>query len=588
MHDPKFEKEVQQKMTELEFSPSESVWANVEKEINQLHTRRSFPFFWRLALPALLLLAGGGYYFFRSKPAPVSPAYPVAATSTHANPAAPATSKGATSKGANSETTTSKDAGSNTATEAATSTAVSPAPPASAAAAPTSTAVAPTSAASASTSTARAPKSASAAAPVLAAAASAPASSGSATSGLAARPSAARPSISSKPGEGEFATSAAAHNNTSTTTHPRNTPATASSPHRVNRTTAPPAVQSATEAQSEEDLIAAAPGTGHATMGSATKDGLVTTTTGTTGTGNGTTGAAIAASPAARQSILYSPALANLNASTTPIHASRLATKNTIAIKTLQSPHRPWEAAFAGGIGVSSLHQVQISNVTLNNAASSFTNTAATNTVTYAAARPSKQYVSTVKPGISFWAGVLANKPLSDRWSLSLGLNLYYYSTRVRVGEQVNTYTPSTQTLLTSSAVAPIQSYPYYSTGNDQAYTNRYYFMELPVAAEWKINRSHLLPLFWDGGFSVSYLMGSSAVYYNTKSGVYFKDGGVANHTQLNVSTALMVGLPVRGLRVQVGPQIQYGLTPLLNTELSGTQHIFYGGLRLVVYPGKK
>jgi hypothetical protein len=292
---------------------------------------------------------------------------------------------------------------------------------------------------------------------------------------------------------------------------------------------------------------------------------------------------------AGKQPFRFNPALASLNSSTTPIHASKLATKNTATIKTLQSPRRGWEAAFAGGIGVSSLHQSQISNVALNNAVASFNSRdSASNTVTYAAARPSKQYVSTVKPGISFWAGVLANKPLSDRWSLSLGLNLYYYSTRVRIGEQVNYYTPSTGTLLASSAVAPIQSYPYYNTGNEQAYTNRYYFLELPVAAEWKINRSHLLPLFWDGGVSVSYLMGSSAVYYNTKSGVYFKDGGVANHTQVNISTALMVGLPVRGLRVQVGPQVQYGLTPLLNTELSGPQHIFYGGLRLVVYPGKK
>jgi hypothetical protein len=285
---------------------------------------------------------------------------------------------------------------------------------------------------------------------------------------------------------------------------------------------------------------------------------------------------------------LFNPVLANLNTAATAVHASKLATKNTIAIKTLQSPHRPWEAAFAGGIGVSSLHQVQISNVTLNNAVSSFSRDSASNTVTYAAARPSKQYISTVKPGISFWAGVLAHKPLSDRWGLSIGLNLNYYSTRVRVGEQVDNYTPSSATLLASSAVAPIQSYPYYNAGNEQAYTNRYYFLELPVAAEWRINRSHLLPLFWNGGFSVSYLMGSSAVYYNTKSGVYFKDGGVANHTQVNISTALMVGLPVKGLRVQLGPQVQYGLTPLLNTELSGPQHIFYGGLRLVVYPGKK
>src|ERR1700754_3147851 len=115
MHDPKFEKEVQQKMKELEFSPSESVWANVEKEINQLHARRSFPFFWRLALPALLLLAGGGYYFFRSKPATVSPANPIAAASTHSVPTPPAPSNAATSETATSETAATETATSNAA-----------------------------------------------------------------------------------------------------------------------------------------------------------------------------------------------------------------------------------------------------------------------------------------------------------------------------------------------------------------------------------------------------------------------------------------------------------------------------------------
>jgi len=519
MHDPKFEKEVQQKMTELEFSPSESVWANVEKEINQLHTRRSFPFFWRLALPALLLLAGGGYYFFSSRPARVSP---VAATSIHTNPTAPATSNTANSEPGTSEPATAEratgeraagnPAASKTATGNTPSTAVSPAPETSVTPAPSRTS---------------APKST-----------------------LTPAPATAASSNSSKPGAGESATLAAAPDNTTTATRTKRSTRIPTTTH-----TAHPAAGASASEGNADDL--------------ATTSGMV-------------------ASGAGRQPFLFNPALAKLKSSTAAIHASKLATKNAIAIKTLQSPHRPWEAAFAGGIGVSSLHQAQMSNVTLNNAASSFSNTAVANTVTYAAARPSQQYVSTVKPGISFWAGVLANKPLSDRWSISLGLNLYYYSTRVRIGEQVNTYTPSSATLLTSSAVAPIQSYPYYNTGNEQAYTNRYYFMELPIAAEWKINRSHLLPLFWDGGLSVSYLMGSSAVYYNTKSGVYFKDGGVANHTQVNISTGLMVGLPVKGLRVQVGPQVQYGLTPLLNTELSGPQHIFYGGLRFVVYPGKK
>jgi hypothetical protein len=47
-----------------------------------------------------------------------------------------------------------------------------------------------------------------------------------------------------------------------------------------------------------------------------------------------------------------------------------------------------------------------------------------------------------------------------------------------------------------------------------------------------------------------------------------------------------MVGIPFQGVNLQVGPQVQYGLTSLLNTQNSG-QHLFYGGLKMVVIPGK-
>jgi hypothetical protein len=60
----------------------------------------------------------------------------------------------------------------------------------------------------------------------------------------------------------------------------------------------------------------------------------------------------------------------------------------------------------------------------------------------------------------------------------------------------------------------------------------------------------------------------------------------MANKTQLNLSTALLVGLPVRNMRLQAGPQIQYGLTSLQHQSSIG-QHLLYGGIRIVLIPGK-
>jgi hypothetical protein len=80
----------------------------------------------------------------------------------------------------------------------------------------------------------------------------------------------------------------------------------------------------------------------------------------------------------------------------------------------------------------------------------------------------------------------------------------------------------------------------------------------------------------------LSELMGSNALYYNNQSGVYLKDNGVINHTQLSFSSGLMAALPFRNIRIQAGPEFQYGLTDLLKTA-SGSGHLFYGGMRLAV-----
>ena len=194
----------------------------------------------------------------------------------------------------------------------------------------------------------------------------------------------------------------------------------------------------------------------------------------------------------------------------------------------------------------------------------------------------SKKITSTVEPGLSYWAGVVAQKPLSARWSLSLGLDLRYYSSRLRVGGVVTTYSQSASALIGSSAIAPVQSYPYYSVGNVQVFTNRYYYLELPVAMQWQINRGRILPLFLRGGVVLSRLMSSNGLYYNDHSAVYFKDNSVIQPMQVSFTSGLIATLPLRGIRIQTGPELQYGATTLLKGG-AGNGHLVYGGLRVTV-----
>jgi hypothetical protein len=291
----------------------------------------------------------------------------------------------------------------------------------------------------------------------------------------------------------------------------------------------------------------------------------------------------------------YSPGLADFHRLSPRVKTSVVSTKKTpITIPALPKPKRSWEAGFTGSIGISSIQGplVKKSAGPSSSAANYFSPVSlTTNGASNFAANgraAGKQYVSDVRPDLSFSAGIIARKPLSSRWALTLGLGLHYYSSQLRLGYQDHYVpVPASASLITTAAAALPANASYYPAGDQQQFINKYYFLELPVALQWRINRSHLMPVFWEGGLSLAYLMGADAVYYNTHSGVYFKDDGAINKTQVNLSTSLMVGLPIRGVHIQAGPQLQYGLSNVVVTKVTNDQRFMYTGIRVVLMPGK-
>lgn len=480
MHDPKFEKEVQQKMEGLEFIPTGSVWANVEQALAPRRRRRAVPvFWWWMLAPGLLLLGAGGALYWRSATPPTQATISTGAAAATPSPVAPVT---------------------------------------------------------------------------------------------AANPSPGTPAVVG---------------------HPANIPAPGAYPASV------PGVHSASipaaSAGSSVDHGRVANKETAISKEAANYNGTATDKWAATDEGSAT-GNAPGESPVtsptaavpgkARQPFGYRPGLIPSLMASSGIRGPRLSSGTpSLAVTGLPSRKRPWAAGFAGGIGLSSFNEPLQRPVAAAAApayyANNFTNVTSVNN-----AGAVKRYTSDIQPGISFWAGVVAQKPLSSRWSLTLGLNLHYYSSRLHTGDVVNTYAPVYASLIASPTVAPVQSYPYYSTGDQQVFTNQYYYLEIPAAVEWQFNHSKTLPLFWRGGVALSRLMGSDALYYDNHTGVYFKDGAVINHTQVSFSTALMAGMAIRGTRIQAGPEVQYGVTGLLQSQ-AGDGHLLYGGIRMVILPGK-
>jgi hypothetical protein len=266
------------------------------------------------------------------------------------------------------------------------------------------------------------------------------------------------------------------------------------------------------------------------------------------------------------------------------VQAGKLVTKKaTVAVNAIQRVRRPWEAGFSGGGGYSRLYTENVPSsgpaATGLFALSSYS----------ASSNVGKHFVSDVRPGASFYAGIRLQKPVSARLAIVLGMDLHYYSSRITTGQQVVTYVPASVSGITPTVVpAALQATPLYVPGDEQVITNKYYFLEAPVGLQWRINRSPMLPMFLEGGASVARLMGSNALYYDPHSGVYLKDAQVVEKTELNLFASLMVGLPFHGVRIQAGPEAEYGLTPLVDNNELGAQHLFYGGVRLVVLPGHK
>lgn len=476
MHDPKFEKEVQRKMQELEFVPSDEVWANIQQGIAPRERRRAVALFWWWLVPGALLL-GSGLLMYRH---PVST--PVAANA----PLPVANGSGGAGNGSGS-------------------------------------------------------------------AGNVAGSAGNVAAGVSANGGAAG---SAAGGRGNVRTNDAGISGAS---------AAAGGTGTTGKLTG----------ITEKFKIGGRVRTGRRDEGS--RGALENATAGTAGSPAVTT----ARAPFAP----YRPGLIGGLAVRRGVTAPRLFVQpaNT-AVSGLGKPRHPWVAGFAAGGGLSSIRQDGGSG-SANGGSYGFgpqlpASAQVRSSFGYNA---SKEQISKMQSSLSYWAGVYGEKRLSARWSVDIGLNLHYYSVELTTNQQLSTYAPTSSSLLAPSVVTYTLTSPgSYGAVSQQTYLNRYYFLEIPAAVQWKINRSRSVPVYWRGGALLSYRMASNALYYNERSGEYEKDNAVTRHMQLGLQSGIMVGLPVKGIQLQVGPEVQYALTSMLTTASGGGQ-LFYGGLRVAL-----
>lgn len=236
-----------------------------------------------------------------------------------------------------------------------------------------------------------------------------------------------------------------------------------------------------------------------------------------------------------------------------------------------------WKIGFTGEAGISDINQTLFKSGSLVIPAyNALSNNGGSNP-------GSGDSASNITTGFSFGAGFFVIRNLSDRISISAGLNYHYYSTKIHVGShEDNSIT------VNSIPGQLIQARSFYENGRNHNYTNQYHFIELPVLLEYELNTSSRMPFIWEGGFSVAWLLGSDALHYDPLTNTYYQFNKLFNKAQINAVAAIMIGLLLHHYTLQLGPQLEYGLTNLLKTSAGTPQHVFYLGLKISFIRGIK
>lgn len=184
---------------------------------------------------------------------------------------------------------------------------------------------------------------------------------------------------------------------------------------------------------------------------------------------------------------------------------------------------------------------------------------------------------SELRPGLGFSTGVHVKKQLTPRLSMSAGIKYTQFSTSHKVGKRID----SSIVLRPGGSSDQKTIEEHFRVGNTESYVNRYHFIELPLILQAKLTGNRFVPVYWDLGLSISRLVSSNALHFDGNSRIYYEDNGVFNRNQFNFITGLPVQIISRDrFSFQAGPQIQYGISNLINRDRTGGKHLLFIGLK--------
>jgi len=181
-----------------------------------------------------------------------------------------------------------------------------------------------------------------------------------------------------------------------------------------------------------------------------------------------------------------------------------------------------------------------------------------------------------VKARSAYSFGITVRKPLSSRSHISAAIEFVHINTQIQTG----IIKDSTAVFYYNNSQTVTNLENFYRPGTGSTQINKYNLLQIPVWYSYQLNKSKKVPFTVDAGLSLSHIISSSALLYDSYNLAYYKNEDLLRKTQLHILGGFNMEFILRNKSsVMLGPQFQYGLTGIVKNN-SSKQHFFMWGLK--------
>ncbi len=180
-------------------------------------------------------------------------------------------------------------------------------------------------------------------------------------------------------------------------------------------------------------------------------------------------------------------------------------------------------------------------------------------------------------PAFAFSIGVFGERSISKKMAVSIGVNYQFNSTQSNVGGTIDSSFSVYDPLLDAQS----SSSRYYLQGDENRFTNRYHFVQMPVNILYQVNGSKKFPINASMGITPALLVSANGLYRNSISGLMYAEKNQFSRFQLFTQGGLSFSI---NRNLQFGPLLQYQISNLNKASLQSRQHLFFVGAQAKIF----